>query len=198
VRAPDKLLIDFHMDVAASIQAVLDEVVLRITRSLAKKTGAKNLCLAGGVALNCVANGKVLRDGAFENIWIQPAAGDAGGAVGAALAAVHIFKGQPRKTNGGDGMAGALLGPSYGQSNIERRLASAGAHFEVLDEDRMIETTAKALAGQQAVRRSIPHDPLQVINGVGHDPSLLNFVGNAPLKFAIAGFSLGTVTPALR
>jgi carbamoyltransferase len=89
VRAPNKLLTDFHMDVAASIQAVLDEVVLRITRSLAKKTGAKNLCLAGGVALNCVANGKVLRDRAFENIWIQPAAGDAGGAVGAALAAVH-------------------------------------------------------------------------------------------------------------
>ena len=150
VRAPDRPLTDFHMDVAASIQAVLDEAVLRITRSLAKKTGSKNLCLAGGVALNCVANGKVLRDGAFENIWIQPAAGDAGGAVGAAFAAVHIFKGQPRKTNGGDGMAGALLGPSYSQSDIERRLASAGARFEVLDEDRMIETTAKALAGQQA------------------------------------------------
>ena len=151
VRTPDKLLTDFHMDVAASIQAVLDEAVLRITRSLAKKTGAKNLCLAGGVALNCVANGKVLRDGAFENIWIQPAAGDAGGAVGAALAAVHIFKSQPRKTSGGDGMAGTLLGPSYSQSDIERRLAGAGARFEVLDEDRMIETTAKALAGQQAV-----------------------------------------------
>ena len=84
------------MDVAASIQAVLDEAVLRLTRSLAKKTGASNLCLAGGVALNCVANGKVLRDGHFENIWIQPAAGDAGGAVGAALAAVHLFTGQPR------------------------------------------------------------------------------------------------------
>jgi carbamoyltransferase len=151
VRAPDKLLTNFHMDIAASIQAVLDEAVLRITRSLAKKTGAKNLCLAGGVALNCVANGKVLRDGAFENIWIQPAAGDAGGAVGAALAAVHIFKGQPRKTNGGDGMAGALLGPSYSQSDIERRLVSTGARFQVLDEGQMIETTAKALAGQQAV-----------------------------------------------
>src|SRR5262249_37959216 len=95
VRAPDKLLTKFHMDVAASVQAVLDEVVLRLTRALAKKTGAKNLCLAGGVALNCVANGKVLRDGAFENVWIQPAAGDAGGAVGAALAVVHLFKNQP-------------------------------------------------------------------------------------------------------
>src|ERR1700688_4966426 len=96
VRTPDKLLTPFHMDVAASIQAVLDEAVLRLTRSLAKKTGARNLCLAGGVALNCVANGKVLRDGQFDSIWIQPAAGDAGGAVGAALAAYHQFKGNPR------------------------------------------------------------------------------------------------------
>ena len=151
VRMPDKLLTDFHMDVAASIQAVLDEVVLRLTRSLAKKTGAKNLCLAGGVALNCVANGKVLRDGAFESIWIQPAAGDAGGAVGAALAAVHIFKGQPRKTNRGDGMAGALLGPSFAQADIERRLTAVGARFAVLSEDEMIDAAARALAGQQAV-----------------------------------------------
>ena len=113
------------MDVAASIQAVLNEAVLRLTRSLAKKTGGKNLCLAGGVALNCVANGKVLRDGAFENVWIQPAAGDAGGAVGAALAAVHFFKGQPRRTNGGDGMFGSLLGPSYSQVAIERQLTAA-------------------------------------------------------------------------
>src|SRR6516162_9363899 len=112
----------------------------RLTAS--PKKGAKNLCLAGGVALNCVANGKVLRDGAFENVWIQPAAGDAGGAVGAALAAVHLFAGRPRKTNGGDAMAGALLGPSYSQSEIERRLAGMGAHFEIFDEDWMIETTA--------------------------------------------------------
>src|SRR6267154_6392136 len=99
VRAPDQLLTAFHMDVAASIQAVLDEAVLRLTRSLASRTGARNLCLAGGVALNCVANGKVLRDGRFDNIWIQPAAGDAGGAVGAALAAFHIFRDQPRKVH---------------------------------------------------------------------------------------------------
>ncbi len=150
VRGPDKLLTPFHMDVAASVQAVLDEAVLRLTRSLAKQTGARNLCLAGGVALNCVANGNVLRDGAFENIWIQPAAGDAGGAVGAALAAVHIFKDQPRKTNGGDGMFGSFLGPSFSQADIERRLTAAGARFTVLDEDEMIEATAKALAGQQA------------------------------------------------
>src|SRR5580700_2093277 len=99
-RKPDQLLTPFHMDVAASIQAVLDEAVLRMTRSLAKQTGSRNLCLAGGVALNCVANGKVLRDGKFDHIWIQPAAGDAGGAVGAALAAYHLFKGQPREING--------------------------------------------------------------------------------------------------
>ena len=97
VRKPDQLLTPFHMDVAASIQAVLEEAVLRMTRSLAKQTGSRNLCLAGGVALNCVANGKVLRDGCFDNIWIQPAAGDAGGAIGSAFAAFHLFKGQPRK-----------------------------------------------------------------------------------------------------
>ncbi len=143
VRSPDQLLTPFHMDVAASIQAVLDEAVLRLTRSLAKQTGSRNLCLAGGVALNCVANGKVLRDGHFDNIWIQPAAGDAGGAVGAALAAYHLFKGQPRKTNGADGMSGAYLGPSFPQAEIERRLTAAGAKFAVLGEDEMIETTAR-------------------------------------------------------
>jgi carbamoyltransferase len=151
VRTPDKPLTGFHMDVAASIQAVLDEAVLRLTRSIAKKTGAKNLCLAGGVALNCVANGSVLRDGAFENIWIQPAAGDAGGALGAALAAVHIFNNQPRKTNGSDGMFGSFLGPSFSQADIERRLMALGARFSVVSEDEMIEMVVKALVGQQAV-----------------------------------------------
>jgi len=151
VRTPDKLLTPFHMDVAASIQAVLDEAVLRLTRSLADKTGLRNLCLAGGVALNCVANGKVLRDGKFDSIWIQPAAGDAGGAVGAALAAHHQFKGQPRKVAATDGMSGAFLGPAFAQSEIERRLAAAGARFSVLSEDDVVATTAKALADQLAV-----------------------------------------------
>src|SRR6201997_1614896 len=123
VRTPDKLLTDFHMDMAASIQAVLDEAVLRLTRSLAKETGARNLCLAGGVALNCVANGKVLRDGRFDNIWIQPAAGDAGGALGAALYAHHGHFGAARAPAGGrDAMQGAYLGPDYPQAEIERRL----------------------------------------------------------------------------
>ena len=151
VRAPDTPLTQFHMDIAASIQAVLDEVVLRLTRGLAKKTGATNLCLAGGVALNCVTNGKVLRDGMIKNLWIQPAAGDAGGAVGAALAAVHIFKKQPRKTNGDDGMFGSLLGPSFSQAAIEQRLTAAGARFTVVNDDEMIEMTAQGLASQQAV-----------------------------------------------
>jgi carbamoyltransferase len=151
VRTPDKLLTPFHMDVAASIQAVLDEAVLRLTRSLAVKTGARNLCLAGGVALNCVANGKVLRDGRFDRIWIQPAAGDAGGAVGAALAAYHQFKGQPRAAANTDGMSGAFLGPEFSQADIEQRLAAAGARFSVLDEEAMVETTAKALADQLAI-----------------------------------------------
>jgi carbamoyltransferase len=151
VRGPDHLLTPFHMDVAASIQSVLDEAVLRLTRNLARQTGSRNLCLAGGVALNCVANGRVLRDGHFDNIWIQPAAGDAGGAVGSALAAYHLFKGQPRQTNRTDGMSGAFLGPSFPQAEIERRMTAAGASFAVLAEDAMIETTAQALAGQKAV-----------------------------------------------
>jgi carbamoyltransferase len=151
VRSPDTLLTPFHMDVAASIQAVLDEAVLRLTRSLAKQTGLPNLCLAGGVALNCVANGKVLRDGAFENIWIQPAAGDAGGSLGAALAAVHIFKGEPRKTDRDDSMSGSLLGPRFSQADIEQRLTAVGARFTVLEEDEMIDAAAQALGRQQAV-----------------------------------------------
>src|SRR3954453_9310584 len=151
VRGPDQLLTPFHMDVAASIQAVLDEAVLRLTRNLAKHTGSRNLCLAGGVALNCVANGKVLRDGHFDNIWIQPAAGDAGGAVGAALSAYHGFAGKPRTSNGADGMAGSYLGPAFAQKDIEQRLSAARAKFTVLDEAAMIDATAQALADQRAV-----------------------------------------------
>ena len=146
------MLTPFHMDVAASIQAVLDEAVLRMTRSLAKQTRSRNLCLAGGVALNCVANGKVLRDGHFDNIWIQPAAGDAGGAVGAALAAYASFHGpaaqdQRRRRHGGR----LSSGPAYAQADIEQRLTQAGAQFAVLDEDAMIDATAQALADQKAV-----------------------------------------------
>ncbi|OSI37373.1 carbamoyltransferase family protein [Bradyrhizobium canariense] len=151
VRKPDQLLTPFHMDVAASIQAVLEEAVLRLPRSLARRTGLPNLCLAGGVALNCVANGKVLRDGKFERIWIQPAAGDAGGAIGAALGVYHQFKEQPRTVAGADGMLGSFLGPEFSQSDVERRLTAVGARFTVLSEEQMIETTAQSLANQLAV-----------------------------------------------
>ena len=151
VRGPESRLTQFHMDMAASLQAVTEEVVLRLTRSLAREYGVPNLCLAGGVALNCVANGKVLRDGAFRNVWIQPAAGDAGGAPGAALAAWHMELDQPRTPSPGDAMAGGYLGPEYSQAEIERRLAGARAKFEVLDEAAMIEATARALADGAAV-----------------------------------------------
>src|SRR5262249_37089410 len=111
-RDPDEKLTQFHMDIAASLQAVTEEVVLRLTRSIRAETGLMNLCLAGGVSLNCVANGKVLRDGAFDGVWVQPAAGDAGGAIGAALCGYHLFQGRPRVVNRSvDGMNGAYLGP---------------------------------------------------------------------------------------
>jgi carbamoyltransferase len=143
----------FHMDIAASIQDVTEEVVLRLCRALARETGQRNLCLAGGVALNCVANGKILRDGAFENIWVQPAAGDAGGALGAALAAYHADGSAPRKlsADGRDGMQGSYLGPTYEQQDIERRLVAAGARFEVLCDQTLIERTVDALVAGKAV-----------------------------------------------
>jgi carbamoyltransferase len=152
-RAPTDPIEPFHMDVAASIQAVTDQVVLRLTRSLAAEFRLENLCLAGGVALNCVSNGKVLRDGAFRRIWVQPAAGDAGGAVGAALAAEHLHAGSSRvPPEGLDGMSGAFLGPSFAQAQIEARLHGAGARFEVAaDESELIDTAVAALVGQQAV-----------------------------------------------
>ncbi len=153
-RRPDELLEQRHMDLAASIQAVTDEVMLRLTRALAAETGLKNLCLAGGVALNCVANGKVLRDGRFDEIFIQPAAGDAGGALGAAYAGYYDDKrDKTRKlvTKRPDSMQGAYLGPSYAQADIERRLTGVGALYEVVGDGDLIEQTAAALAAGQAV-----------------------------------------------
>jgi len=150
-RKSEEALEQNHMDLAASVQWVTEEIVLRLTRSLAEETGIKNLCLAGGVALNCVANGKILRDRKFENIWVQPAAGDAGGSVGAALAAYHTHLGMPRQTNGQDGMSGGYLGPSYANSDIEKQLTEAGAQFETLGDSEMIETTVDALEAGKAV-----------------------------------------------
>ena len=151
-RVPEAPLSQRDMDLAASVQAVTEEIVLRLTRALAAETGARNLCLAGGVALNCVANGKVLRDGSFERIWVQPAAGDAGGALGAALAAYHLYKKAPRLPfNTLDAMQGCYLGPGFAQPDIERRLAAVGARFEVMAEPALLDATTAALVDEKAV-----------------------------------------------
>ncbi|MGP0058570.1 MAG: carbamoyltransferase [Beijerinckiaceae bacterium] len=151
-RQRDEPLEQRHMDLAASIQSVTEEIVLRLTRELAVESGERNLCLAGGVALNCVANGKILREGRFDDIYVQPAAGDAGGALGAALAIHFHEEARPRpKSNGRDAMKGAYLGPGFPQAEIEQRLTEIGARFTVLDEDAMIEHASQALAEGQAV-----------------------------------------------
>jgi len=151
-RKPEVWLTQREMDLAASIQAVTEEVVLRLTRAAAAETGAGDLCLAGGVALNCVANGKVLRDGRFKRIWVQPAAGDAGGAVGAALAAYHIHANKPRALdNRLDGMQGAYLGPAFDDDESARRLKAAGARFVALDAETLIGRAAGALADGKAL-----------------------------------------------
>ena len=151
-RKPEAWLTQREMDLAASVQAVTEEIMLRITRDLAKTYAIPNLCMAGGVALNCVANGKILRDGHFKRIWVQPAAGDAGGALGAAYAAHAIHAGRPRYMNGAlDGMYGSYLGPAYAQADIEQRLTKAGARFTTLDDDAAIERTVDALAAGHAI-----------------------------------------------
>jgi carbamoyltransferase len=152
-RKPEQLLTQFHMDVAASIQAVTEEVILRLARSIRSETGIPNLCLAGGVALNCVANGKIHRAKIFDRMWIQPAAGDAGGAIGAALAAYHLRNGQARvvRPDVTDGMNGAYLGPALQPDETEAELTAAGAKYVVLHEDEMIERAAGALAEGKAL-----------------------------------------------
>ena len=149
-RRPEEALLQRHMDLAASIQAATEEIVLRLTRSAAERSGIANLCLAGGVALNCVANGKVLRDGRFENIYVQPAAGDAGGALGAALTGFYDAE-SPARVAGLDAMRGSYLGPAYADAEAARRLAAAGAVFDTLDEEALIAAVAQALAEGKAV-----------------------------------------------
>jgi carbamoyltransferase len=146
----DKLT-QFHMDVASSIQKVTEDIMLKLARSVKKEYGLKNLCLAGGVALNCVANGKILKEKIFENIWVQPAAGDAGGALGAALALWHIDQNNPRVINENDNMSGSYLGPEYSEDQIKQELSRLGAEFEVLNEDEIIERTSKDLSEGNAV-----------------------------------------------
>jgi len=146
----DKLT-QFHMDIAASIQKVTEEIMIKLTKSIRKDYGIKNLCLAGGVALNCVANGKILEEKIFDNIWIQPAAGDAGGSLGAALALWHIDQGNKRTVNSTDDMKGSYLGTEFNQDEIENDLKTAGANFETLKYEELIDKTAEFLSNEKAV-----------------------------------------------
>ncbi len=150
-RQSEGALTQREMDLAASIQAVTEEVVIKLARGIRKETGQKNLCLAGGVALNCVANGKLFRENIFDNIWIQPASGDAGGAIGAALGAYYLMLNQPRTAKTSDSMKGSYLGPAYAQHDIEQRLRAEGAIFTVVSEDDLITQTAQALSDGKAV-----------------------------------------------
>lgn len=152
-RRPEAPLTQREMDLAASIQKVTEEVVLKLGRAIARETGERFLCMAGGVALNCVANGKLLKDGCFERIWIQPAAGDAGGALGAALACWYQYLDHPKPPINGalDFMHGAYLGPAFDLPEIRRQLDACGARYTVLEDDEVITRTADALAEGKAV-----------------------------------------------
>ena len=141
----------FHMDVASSIQKVTEDIMINLVKSIRKEYGIKNLCLAGGVALNCVANGKILKEKIFDNIWIQPAAGDAGGSLGAALALWHIDLGNKRSVDPNDNMKGSYLGPEYNQDEIENDLKIAGANFETLNYNELIDKTAQLLSNEKAI-----------------------------------------------
>jgi len=150
-REPENDLSQIHMDIAASIQAATEEIVLKITRFLFKEFKLPNLCMAGGVALNCVANGKILKEGLFKNIWIQPASGDAGGALGAAQAFYYQELDNKRKILKTDSMNGSYLGPQFTDDQVENELKSCGANYKKLTSDQIIKDTAKALAEEKAV-----------------------------------------------
>ena len=141
----------FHMDIAASIQKVTEEIMLKLTRSIRKEFNIKNLCLAGGVALNCVANGKIIKEKIFDNIWIQPAAGDAGGSLGAALALWHLDLDSKRQNMDQDNMKGSYLGTEFTQEQIEKELELAGANFEILNYEDLLIKTSKSLSDQKAI-----------------------------------------------
>ena len=144
-------LTQFHMDIAASIQKVTEDLMIKLARSLRKEFNIPNLCLAGGVALNCVANGKILKENIFDNIWVQPAAGDAGGSLGAALALWHIEQNNPRVVNSNDSMQGSYLGPEFNQKQIETELDKMGAVYEVKDEEDLLNQTADDLSKGEAI-----------------------------------------------
>ena len=144
-RKPESDVTQREMDIAASIQAVTEEVVLRLARTLHSETGIPNLCLAGGVALNCVANGRILREGPFDELWIQPAAGDAGGAIGAASLAWHDYEGADRTVNGADKMRGSYLGPSFDSNEIRQALDAQNAIYSELDDAELLPRLAEIL-----------------------------------------------------
>ena len=151
-RNPEKENItQFHMDIAASIQKVTEEIMIKLATSIQREYNIKNLCLAGGVALNCVANGKILKEKIFDSIWIQPAAGDAGGSLGAALALWHIENGNKRTVNPNDDMKGSYLGNEFSQKDIEKELSSLGANFKTLDYEDLINKTSEILSNDKAV-----------------------------------------------
>ena len=150
-RLPEAKLTQKEMDLAASIQKIIEEVVLKLAKNISVTTGQKNLCLAGGVALNCVANGVLLREKIFENIWIQPASGDAGGALGAALAAYHIHHNKNRIISDSDSMKGSYLGPSYSNNQIQEVLDDKGAKYTKLSDLDLINQTAKLISMESAV-----------------------------------------------
>jgi len=144
-------LTQFHMDVAASIQKVTEDIMINLSKSIRKEYNIKNLCLAGGVALNCVANGKILKEKIFDNIWIQPAAGDAGGSLGAALALWYLDQGNERKINLNDDMKGSYLGPEFTQNQIEEELKSIGAIYESVNYEKLINLTSEHLSNEKAI-----------------------------------------------
>jgi len=144
-------LTEFHMDIAASIQKVTEDIMIKLARSIKEEYNLPNLCLAGGVALNCVANGKILKEKIFENIWVQPAAGDAGGSLGAALALWHLELKEPRHVNPNDDMFGSYLGPEFSNSYIQKSLNDVGANFKTYSEEEFIEKVSEALAEGKAI-----------------------------------------------
>ncbi len=151
-RIPDKeKLTQFHMDIASSIQKVTEDIMLRLVGALKKEFGIENLCLAGGVALNCVANGKILKKKIFKNIWVQPAAGDAGGSLGAALAMWYLEEKNERIINKSDDMQGSYLGPEFSQNEIEKTLNTIGAKFSILNYEKLISITAEKLSEEKVI-----------------------------------------------
>ena len=144
-------LTQFHMDIAASIQKVTEDMMIKIAKSLKEEFNISNLCLAGGVALNCVANGKILKEKIFDNIWVQPAAGDAGGSLGAALALWYIEQNNLRTIDNEDSMQGSYLGPEYLQKEIEEQLDAAGAKYEIFKDEELLDKTAADIANEEAI-----------------------------------------------